>query len=219
MQEKRGGCSLFAVALLVVAVGVMIIFNDLIKWILVGLGVIVAVLIIMLIILNQKQKQKKKTVVAEGITVADVDLILKENKAKLQNIRRSFYRLKDTGMQNELDLISNLFKQIFKIVEEDPKDIKAARRYINATFASLDTIVNQSVRLFEAPNLTGEGKQTLKNAKEGMIMIRKATEKQINKFYQNNILDLDVELAVLKKSLSSRGLLDADKTNENNESD
>jgi 5-bromo-4-chloroindolyl phosphate hydrolysis protein len=111
-------------------------------------------------------------------------------------------------MQKELDAISNQFRQIFKIIKEDPKDIKNARRYMNTTFLSLSTIVNQSVQLFQVPNLSDEAKASLKNAKEGMRMIREATDKQINKFYENNILDLDVELAVLKKSLSARGLLE-----------
>ena len=136
---------------------------------------------------------------AEGMTVADVERIIKESNKQLQEIRRNYYKLKDTEMQKELDMISNLFRQIFKIVNEDPKDIKAARRYINTTFSSLSTIVNQSVRLFEAPNLSEEGKKSLENAHEGMKMIRKATEHQMDKFYENNILDLDVELSVLKK--------------------
>ncbi len=217
MQEKGSGCSVFAVAIVVVAVAAAIIFKDFFKWILIGLGVLVAVFIILIIILNQKDKKKKQALVAEGLTVADVERIIKESNERLQSIRRNFYKLKDAQMQKELDLISNQFRQIFKIVKEDPKDIKSARRYLNATFSSLETIVNQSVKLFEAPNLSDEGKQSLINAKEGMSLIREATDKQINKFYQNNILDLDVELTVLKKSLSSRGLLDEDKIQEKKE--
>jgi 5-bromo-4-chloroindolyl phosphate hydrolysis protein len=151
---------------------------------------------------------RKKKVVAEGMTVADVDNIIKQSNAQLQEICRNYYKLKDPEMQKELDAISNQFRQIFKIIKEDPKDIKNARRYMNTTFLSLSTIVNQSVQLFQVPNLSDEAKASLKNAKEGMRMIREATDKQINKFYENNILDLDVELAVLKKSLSARGLLE-----------
>jgi 5-bromo-4-chloroindolyl phosphate hydrolysis protein len=214
MQDKKSGCSLVGIVALVVVVGAMIVFSDFIKWILIGFGIIVAGLITLLIVLTQKEKKKKRQVVAEGTTLGDVERIIKESEARLQALRRNFYKLKDTRMQNELDLISNLFRQMFKIVKEDPKDIKAARRYINATFSSLETIVGQSVALFEAPSLSDEAKQTLENAAEGMVMIRKATEKQINKFYENNVLDLDVELTVLKKSLSSRGLLEEEKDEE-----
>jgi hypothetical protein len=41
-----------------------------------------------------------------------------------------------------------------------------------------------------------------------MRILRRATRSQINKLYENNILDLDVELSVLKKTLSARGLLE-----------
>ena len=216
MQDKKSGCSLFGIVALVVVVGAMIIFSDFLKWILIGFGVLVAGLVTALIVLSRKEKKKKKQIVAEGTTLGDVERIIKEGEARLQALRRNFYKLKDTKMQNELDLISNLFRQMFKIVKEDPKDIKAARRYINATFSSLETIIGQSVALFEAPNLSDEAKQTLENAAEGMVMIRKATEKQINKFYENNVLDLDVELTVLKKSLSSRGLLEEEQKEETN---
>lgn len=218
MQDNKSGCSVVGIAIVIVAVIAILIFSDFLKWILIGLGIIVAAFIVLIIILNQKDKKKKQILVAEGMTAGDVERILKESNNKLQEIRRNYYKLKDSDMQKELDAISNQFRQIFKIVKEDPKDIKSARRYINTTFTSLETIVNQSVRLFEAPNLSDNAKVTLQNAKAGMILIREATDKQINKFYENNILDLDVELAVLKKSLSSRGLLNEDKssTQENN---
>lgn len=214
MQDKKSGCSLLGIVAVVVVVAAMIIFSDFIKWILIGFGIIVAGLVVLIIVLGQKEKKKKKEIVAEGMTLGDVESIINESNARLQALRRNYYKLKDTEMQKELDLISNLFRQMFKIVKEDPKDIKAARRYINATLSSLETIITQSVALFDAPSLTGEAQQTLKSAAEGMAMIRKATEKQINKFYENNVLDLDVELTVLKKSLSSRGLLEEEKDEE-----
>ena len=207
MQDGKTGCS----AVVIVIIGVialLLILTGLMKWVLIGAGLLVAGIIALLLVLNHKDKVRKKKVVAEGMTVADVDNIIKQSNAQLQEIRRNYYKLKDPEMQKELDAISNQFRQIFKIIKEDPKDIKTARRYINTTFLSLSTIVNQSVQLFQAPNLSDEAKASLNNAKEGMRMIREATDKQMNKFYENNILDLDVELAVLKKSLSARGLLE-----------
>ena len=209
MQDGRTGCS----AVVIVVIGVvalLLILTGLMKWVLIGAGLLVAGVIVLLLVLNHKDKMRKKEIVAEGMTVADVESIIKKSNAQLQEIRRSYYKLKDPEMQKELDAISNQFRQIFKIIKEDPKDIKIARRYMNTTFLSLSTIVNQSVQLFQVPNLSDEAKDSLKNAKEGMRMIREATDKQMNKFYENNILDLDVELAVLKKSLSARGLLSED---------
>ena len=206
MQDGKTGCSA-AVIVIIGVVALLLILTGLMKWVLIGAGLLVAGIIALLLVLNHKDKMRKKEIVAEGMTVADVDTIIKKSNAQLQEIRRNYYKLKDPEMQKELDAISNQFRQIFKIVKEDPSDIKNARRYINTTFASLSTIVNQSVQLFQAPNLSDEAKASLNNAKEGMRMIREATDKQMNKFYENNILDLDVELAVLKKSLSARGLL------------
>ncbi len=218
MPEKGSGCSIAGIAIIAAIVIGVVVFRDFFKWILIIGGILIIAFVALVVVLNQKDKKKKQEIVAEGMTAGDVDKVLKDSNAKLQEIRRNYYKLKDSDMQKELDLISDQFRQIFKIVKEDPKDIKSARRYINATFSSLSTIVSQSVKLFEAPNLSDDAKKSLQNAKEGMALIREATDKQINKFYENNILDLDVELAVLKKSLSSKGLL-TESSAQNNETE
>ena len=208
MDNKQSGCSV-GVVIAIVAIIALVLSNKMVIWWALGIiAVIIFAIIVMLIVMNQKEKRKKQKQVVEGLTLGDVESIIKESNARLQVVRRGYYKLDDIGMREELDTISDRCKQIFKIVKEDPKDIKIARRFLSTMLNSLERIIGQSVQLFEAPNISKEGIRALANAKEGLILLRKAADTQINKFYQNNIMDLDVELEVLKKTLSARGLLE-----------
>ena len=206
MQNNKTGCSVGLIILIATVVVLMFAFKNLFWWLLgIVLFIIVAV-IIALLVYNAREKKKKEELVTDGVTVGDVDAYILKSESRLQSIRRNYYKLKDDDMRRELDLISDRFKKITKIVKDDPTDFKVARRYLNTMLSSLDTIVSQSVKLFESPELSDEGKSSLLSAKEGMELLRESAETQINKLYENNILELDVEIEVLKKSLAARGL-------------
>jgi 5-bromo-4-chloroindolyl phosphate hydrolysis protein len=111
-------------------------------------------------------------------------------------------------MRREMDLLTDRYKQIAKIVKGDPSDFKPARRFIDTMLSSMDRITNQSVQIYNSPEITEDGRKALDKARESLVLLRTAADNQIAKFNDNNILELDVELEVLKKSLASRGLLD-----------
>ena len=216
MQNNKTGCSIG----LLIAVGVLVVllfaFRNLFWWLLGIIVFVVAAAFILLLIYNTRERGKKGKIVTDGVTVGDVDAYIHKSESRLQAIRRNYYKLKDDDMRKELDLISDRFKKIAKIVKDDPTDFKAARRYLNTMLSSLETIISQSVKLFESPNLSAEGAGSLGRAKEGLALIRESADKQINKLYENNILELDVEIEVLKKSLAARGLTDTN-TGDNND--
>ncbi len=208
MQNNKTGCSiglLIAIAALVV---LLFAFKNLFWWFLGIIVVVIFAAIVLLLIYNSREKKKKEKLVTDGVTAGDVDVYIHKSESRLQSIRRNYYKLKDDDMRKELDLISGRFKKITKIIKDDPKDFKVARRYLNTMLSSLETIVTQSVKLFESPDLSEDGKASLDNAREGMALLRESADTQINKLFENNILELDVEIEVLKKSLAARGLTD-----------
>lgn len=206
MQNNKTGCSIGLLIIFVALVILLFAFKSLFWWFLGIIAAIIIATLILLIVYNTKEKKKKEKLVTDGITAGNVDAYILKSGSRLQVIRRNYYKLKDDGMRKELDLISDRFKKITKIIKDDPTDFKAARRYLNTMLSSLETIVTQSVRLFESPVISDEGKDSLNHAKEGMALLRESADKQINKLFENNMLELDVEIEVLKKSLAARGL-------------
>ncbi|MBN2557423.1 MAG: 5-bromo-4-chloroindolyl phosphate hydrolysis family protein [Clostridia bacterium] len=212
MKTSKAGCSVGFLVAAAIFIIILFAFKNLIWWM---LGILIVFTIsasIMLVAYNSKQKKMKKRFVTEGVTEGDIDRFISESNLRLQSIRRNYYKLRDDGMRNELDLISDRCKQISKIIKDDPADFKAGRRFINLLLTSLERITQNSVRIFESSGTGIPDSNAIANASESLALLRVSAENQINKFNQNNILEIDVELEVLKKTLAARGLLD-DKIN------
>lgn len=206
MNDSRQGCSAASIVFLVIAVIAFVVFRRLFWWVL-GFVLLTAVLLgISLIIYNARQKKKRMEMVADGITAGEVEDYFKEASQRIQAVRRNYFKLKDENMRVELDSITDRFKKISEIVKGDLSDFKQARRYLNTMLSSLENIVDQSVRLFNVPEKSEEINNSLGKALEGMVLLRQSADKQIGKLHENNLLELDVEIEVLKKTLSSRGL-------------
>ncbi|HPJ21098.1 MAG TPA: 5-bromo-4-chloroindolyl phosphate hydrolysis family protein [Clostridia bacterium] len=206
MNDSRQGCSAASIVFLVIAVIAFVVFRRLFWWVL-GFVVLTAILLgVALIIYNARQKKKRMEMVADGITAGEVEDYFKEASQRIQAVRRNYFKLKDDNMRVELDSITDRFKKISEIVKGDLSDFKQARRYLNTMLSSLETIVDQSVRLFNVPEKSDEINNSLGKALEGMVLLRQSADKQIGKLHENNLLELDVEIEVLKKTLSSRGL-------------
>ena len=209
MQEKKGcGAGIF----IVLAIGIVLfIFFKPLFWVALGIvGVAVLALIVMLINMDAKQKAMKREKVIGGTTRGDIEGYVAVCEKQMQEIRRHLYDLKDSDMREELDTIATLSVKLFREVKDDPNDFKEVRRFFNYMLPALKRIVNNVMVLHQSGHQNAESKQAMLNAKEGLTLLRKATEAQIAKCQENNILDLDVELSVLKKSLAARGLIEDD---------
>jgi 5-bromo-4-chloroindolyl phosphate hydrolysis protein len=213
MNDSKQGCSAASIVFLIVAVAAFILFRKLFWWVL-GFVILAVVLIgIGLLVYNSKQKKKRNEMVADGITAGEVADYFKNADQRVQAVRRNYFKLKDDKMRAELDLITDRFKKISEIVKGDLSDFKQARRYLNTMLTSLETIVDQSVKLFNVPEKSEEISNSLEKALGGMVLLRQSADKQIDKLHENNLLELDVEIEVLKKTLASRGLIEAEDGN------
>ncbi len=213
MSNSKAGCSAGIFVAIAVFVILLFAFKNFIWWFLGISAVLIILAAILLFNYNKKNKKDKEALVAEGVTKGAVDSYLAQSSARLQSIRRNYYKIKDEDMRREIDLLTDRYKQIAKIVKDDPADFKPARRFVDTMLSSMDRIVNQSVQIFNSPEISPSGREALDKALESLVLLRNAADRQISRFNENNILELDVELEVLKKSLVSRGLLKENEIN------
>ena len=200
---------------IIFVIGAVVLAVVFFKYFLVIVGVAVAAIVIAAIVKYAKKQSSRKTMVLEDVSKGDVEDFIKLSNSKIQNLRRYYYRLKEDDMRTSLDKVTENLKKITKIIREDPRDYKAIRRFLNMTLESSEKILSQSAQLYSVENPTEKTIKGIADAKEGMELLSAAIDKQINKLYDNNAMDLDIELKVLKKLLSSKGLLEeTDKENE-----
>ncbi len=200
---------------IIFVIGAIVLAVVFFKYFLVIVGVALAAIVIGAIVKYVKKQNSRKTMVLEDVSKGDVEDFIKLSTSRIQNLRRYYYRLKEDDMRASLDKITENLKKIIKIIKEDPRDYKVIRRFLNMTLESSEKILSQSAQLYSVETPTEKTEKAIADAKEGLELLTAAVDKQINKLYDNNAMDLDIELKVLKKLLSSKGLLDeTDKENE-----
>lgn len=203
---------------IIFVIGAIVLTVVFFKYFLIALGIIAVAIAAVAIVKNYKNKKRRDELVLDDVSRGSVEDYIKKSTSKIQNLRRYYYKLKDEDARVALDKITQSMKKILGILKEDPRDFKAIRRFMNITLDSSEKILNQSAQLYTIESPSEKTKEALDDAKEGLELISTAVGNQISKLYDNNAMDLDIEVRVLKKVLGAKGLLnDLDKENEDDQ--
>ncbi len=138
-----------------------------------------------------------------GISPSQLRKILKNGKAKVKTLRDSAADIKDQPIKSEIIKIAATAEKIFQDFERDPKDIKAARQFITYYLDAAINVINQYSDLSEnAP----DKKVFQVKVTDLLKTIGKSFDTQLKKLYEDDFLNLDVEMKVLEKTIKSEGL-------------
>ena len=86
------------------------------------------------------------------------------------------------------------------------KDIKRARQFVNYYLDSTVKIVTRYVELSNTQVITPETEKSLKKVEELMRTVKVSFEHQLQQLLEDDLLDLDTEVEVLKKTLKMEGM-------------
>ncbi|NLY17950.1 MAG: 5-bromo-4-chloroindolyl phosphate hydrolysis protein, partial [Clostridiaceae bacterium] len=95
---------------------------------------------------------------------------------------------------------------IFDDFVRDPKDIKIARRFTLYYLDTTERIVTKYYQLSNVPYLSDDAKATLKNVESTLVMIKDTFRKQLKKLTENDVMDLDAEIKVLRNTIKQEGI-------------
>ena len=138
-----------------------------------------------------------------GITPAQLRKILKNGKDKIKTLRTYSVEIKESSIKNEIVKIAGTAEKIFDDFSRDPKDIKAARQFITYY---LDAAINVIKQYSELSDNAPDKKNFQIKVSELLKTINKSFETQLKKLYEDDFLNLDVEMKVLEKTIKSEGL-------------
>jgi len=146
------------------------------------------------------------TLIAGGVTGDDLETALRVGRSKLNSLQNLAFRISKPEARKKVDAISDLVARILDDIKQDPKDLSAARQfldyYLEATVKVVDSYVNLASRINPDP----ETKAACERVEGELETIRAAFEKQLQILLENDVLDLDVELSVLKRTIQLEGL-------------
>jgi 5-bromo-4-chloroindolyl phosphate hydrolysis protein len=124
---------------------------------------------------------------------------LSEARAKLSSIETDISYITDTKLYSELKIATNKGYEIIDTIEDDPKDLRVARKFIIVYIDGIKK-VTQSYTSIDEEEITDETKEKLSNL---LLDIEERFEKEIKRLKKNNQFDLDVNIEVLQKQIKN----------------
>ena len=129
---------------------------------------------------------------------------LAKGRSDLLQLRQLNMRLKNQQIRRLSEEICTTVDKIIRALAEQPKDVYRTRQLFNYYLPTLGEILRK-YRALEESGIPASG--TTENVVSGLETIRTAMEKQYANLFDDDILDLTVEMEVLKQICQRDGLL------------
>ena len=120
-------------------------------------------------------------------------------RGKLKSIEDDMAYIKDTKLNSKLRVAIDKAYEILKNIEEDPKDVRVARKFIIVYIDGIKKVTESYIELDEK-DITEETKEKLYNL---LSDVEDRFEKEILRLKRNNQFDLDVNIDVLQEQIKN----------------
>ncbi len=126
--------------------------------------------------------------------------------AKIREIRELNERIDDRAVSDKIDRIEALTADIFQIIAEHPERADEIRRFISYYLPTTFKLL-ESYSLMEKQRYQGESIRASRGQIEAVLdQIIVAIERQQDKLFQSDALDVETDISVLKTMMSADGL-------------
>lgn len=139
-----------------------------------------------------------------GINSDEVIAALEEAEIKIQKIETASFNIKDIKVKNQLHRISSKAHDILHVIEEDPKDLRRARKFLNTYLDGTQRVINGygDIQAKNIPN------QKLDDSfREVLNTVESVFSEQHQKLLENDVLDLDIQIEVLQTQMKHEGVV------------
>ena len=240
MNRKSTGLGAFigVIVVLLIASAVIKAIPAILKgmvWVLV-LGVVLLILIVIAVIVfalkgsgknkepvemsdNKSAAMKKKPAAAPPQTppaddapkapplTVEQENILSKGRTNLLELRKIIVKIKDPEIHQMSNEICDINEKILKTLREKPEKIPQVRQFLNYYLPTLGEILVKYQRI-EQSGVPAQKSE--KMVEKYLVDIKKAMEKQYENLYDDDKLDLSVEMEAMTMAAKSDGLISDD---------
>ena len=136
---------------------------------------------------------------------------LTEAGSDYNRMQRAVRQIQEQPLLRECqDLISRA-GSILKYLTDNPEKIPAARRYIDYYQETAANVLEHYAELKSTGLSTVETEQVLKSTRESISTLKAAFDLQFEKLMQNELMDMEADLNLLKQTLRSEGYKEPEK--------
>ena len=137
---------------------------------------------------NKEQRDAIKQLLDEG----------KRNINYIEELRRT---LPYDSIKKQIGITLNTAKEMITYLQKNPSKIKAARKFFTYYLPTFKTLVLKYSELSNQNIQTPEILQAKRNISQTLDLLNPSFKRQFSNLMENEILDLDAEIAVLKSTI------------------
>jgi hypothetical protein len=138
-----------------------------------------------------------------GIGIDELGTALKQAYAKLDGINEARKAIASREFQERLSEIVGHSEAILKLIEEDPRDLGRARKFLHVYLDGVLAVTRQ----YAQTHAKTQSAVLEQNFRALLIDMETVCKEQREKLLQNDLLDLDVQIEVLSTRLKREGVL------------
>jgi len=139
--------------------------------------------------------------------------VLTKARSELMELRRNLLRIRNKEIASLCREITDIGDKILAVLKQKPDSVAGVRQFLNYYLPTLGKILGTYVRVEESGSMTDE---LTGNTVTHLGEIRKAMEKQYNNLFDNDKLDLSVDMEALTLACKRDGLLDEEEEKHEN---
>ena len=166
----------------------------------IAVGIFVALLVAVVVFFAFRQPKAKSSETAGG----EEAKVLAKGRSDLLELRQLILRLKNQQIRSLSEECCAISDKIIRALREEPKDIPRARQFFNYYLPTLGEILRK-YRILEDSGV--QASDTAENVVSCLEVIKTAMEKQYANLFDDDKLDLTVEIEVLKQMCQRDGLI------------
>ncbi|MGI9316202.1 MAG: 5-bromo-4-chloroindolyl phosphate hydrolysis family protein [bacterium] len=149
------------------------------------------------------QYDKKQDVSRFGVTTEEIVEALEEAEDTLGQIELSAKKIANRELKVRLGRIVDKTRGVLSLIEEDPKDLRRARKFLKVYLTGANNVTRQYARTHQQQ----DNEVLEQNFRNVLESIENVIEEQHGKLLENDVLDLDVKIEVLEAQLKHEGII------------
>ncbi|WP_462318607.1 5-bromo-4-chloroindolyl phosphate hydrolysis family protein [Marinilabilia sp.] len=136
---------------------------------------------------------------------SNVESALSYGFQKLEAIEKKSFGIENESVRTKVGRIYNLGRKILDDIKENPDDFYAARQFFNYYLDATHSILEKYVSLQENRQFLEIADESFRKTEALLDTVEVAYQKQLEKLFEDDVMNLDTELKVLAKTIKTEG--------------
>ncbi|MCQ2530042.1 MAG: 5-bromo-4-chloroindolyl phosphate hydrolysis family protein [Lachnospiraceae bacterium] len=221
-KQTGGGGIIAAIVVAVCIIGLFVSRNaaprlfSFLRWALIIVVIIIALLVALIIFIARKatkkdEKEKKESPTSTSSNMAHLDPeqaeIIRKGREDLLEVRMLSSRIKNFDIRSSLTNVTKTAEKILVTIKERPEKIASSRQFTHYYLPTLREVITKYARVEASGVSTDDMPEKITSY---LANVQKALDKQYSNLFDDDKLDMTVDMEAMTIAIKRDGLLDED---------